>query len=178
MRLKRVARNQPPDLKHDEIRRRIKRLKKAHNKPEVISLQRLTREEIFNESPGQRLDAWVAENVIAVPPLYVYTENNASNRPVYANGHKEGVAISDQAMAERTPNYSTDITAAWKVVETLNSRGWPFFIEVDRQGKITAGSVSTNPEFITSYHDTESFSSVSEAICKAALLLAVDAKEQ
>ena len=141
-------------------------------------MQHLTRDEIIHEMPGRRLDTWVAENVISVPPLYVYTDVNTQNRPVYPQGHKEGTAISDCAMAEHTPNFSTDIADAWKIVETLNSRGWPFYIELDRQGKITAGSGSSDPEFQTRYQDGENFTSVPEAICKAALLLAVDAHNQ
>jgi len=63
------------------------------------------------------------------------------------------------------PNYSTDVVAAWQVVEKINIRGRRLFlIQSHREYNVAFDEPgTTDPDYITD-------KSVSGAICKAALL--------
>jgi hypothetical protein len=70
---------------------------------------------------GPKLDALIAENVMGwkrqeniawrTPHVYLYVDHNGHIR-----------------LPEEVPHYSTDISAAWQVVEAIERRGW--FVEV------------------------------------------------
>lgn len=74
--------------------------------------------------------------------------------------HQETGKLADL----RVPHYSTDIAAAWLVVERMTSQGW--WLEIDHGGvdwKITFYGLGDDP-FPTERADT-----APEAICRAAL---------
>jgi hypothetical protein len=133
-------------------------------------LEHLTAEMIIEEIPGVRLDSWVQENVMIVPPLFAYTDLAGPHISYFPEGHQQGIAISDWVLAERVPGYSTDIASAWKVVETINSRGWQFCIRMDKDGRVVAESGPQDCNFSNFFNDGDFFETVPEAICKAALL--------
>ncbi|MGE5582771.1 MAG: BC1872 family protein [Bacillota bacterium] len=137
-------------------------------------MEYLTPEMIENEPPGVRLDSWVNENVMIVPPLFVYTEVGEETVDYYPQGHRERIAVHDRAMANEVPKYSTDIAAAWKVVETINGRGWPFSIRLREDGRVITECGSNKCNSGVFYHDGAYYSTVPESICKAALLGMLD----
>jgi Phage ABA sandwich domain len=134
-------------------------------------MEHLTPEMIAEELPGARLDSWVQANLMTVPPLFAYTKMGGPSIDYFPQGHQERIAISDRVMAEEVPNYSTDIAAAWKVVETINSRGWPFCIQLTADGRVVAESSSMECNSSDFFNDGRFYTTVPEAICKAALLV-------
>jgi hypothetical protein len=141
-------------------------------KDRVKLMKHLKQQMIAQEPPGVRLDAWVQENVMTVPPLFAYTQIGGA-RVDYPEGHRvhgAQIAVSDRALAEKVPNYSTDIANAWKIVETMNSRGWPFCIRLSREGKVIAETGRADCNAGSFYDDGNCYETVPEAICKAALL--------
>ena len=134
------------------------------------SLEHLKAEMIIDEGPGIRLDSWVHENVMTVPPLFAYTDLAGPNISYFPEGHQQRIAISDRVLAEQVPAYSTDIASAWKVVETINSRGWQFCIRMDKDGRVVAESGPQNCNSSNFFNGGEYFETVPEAICKAVLL--------
>ena len=125
---------------------------------------------VIKEIPGVRLNSWVHENIMIVPPLLVYTEIGEQNISYFPEGHQDRIAMSDRALAEKVPGYSTDIADAWKVVETINSRGWQFCIRLNQDGRVIAESGPENCNSSSLFNDDQYFETVPEAICKAALL--------
>jgi hypothetical protein len=133
-------------------------------------MERLTAEMIARENPGVRLDSWVHENIMTVPPLFAYTEVGGPAVDYFPEGHRKRIAVSDRVLAGEVPNYSTDIATAWKVVESVNSQGWPFCIRLNKDGRVIAESGSADCNSSSFFNDGEYYSTVPEAICKAALL--------
>jgi hypothetical protein len=133
-------------------------------------MEHLTEDMITEEIPGVRLDSWVHENIMIVPPLFAYTEISGPDISYFPEGHKEEIAISDRALAEKVPGYSTDIASAWKVVETVNSRGWQFCLRLNRNGRVIAECGPENCNSSNFFNDDQYFETVPEAICKAVLL--------
>jgi len=108
----------------------------------------MPRDEILSEPAGPRLDAWIA-NVMGGKPLFLMRNFNGNPFP-------EGV-----------PAYSTDIAAAFQVVEAMRAGGWHF----------TVGSVTVGPGACVDFFRldrNQEFSTTAEssplAICRAALL--------
>lgn len=139
----------------------------------------LTREHIEALPAGRELDALVAEQVLG----HVWAHNKRYNiiRPV--DDVKELADIGDLVMGKHpdpnagifldAPNYSTNIAAAWQVVEHLAKAGWwmklhtPFlsgdlyYASFDRHG-----CTDSNP-FYAGEGETSA-----AAICRAALVTA------
>jgi hypothetical protein len=132
-------------------------------------MENLTAQMIAKETPGVRLDSWIHENVMTVPPLFAYTEVGGPTVN-YPEGHEARIAISDRALADEAPKYSTDIANAWKIVETMNSRGWPFCIRLNKDGRVMAETGSVECNSSSFFNDGQYYETVPEAICKAALL--------
>lgn len=141
-------------------------------------MRNLTREMILAETPGQRLNQWIAENVLTVPPLYCYQDLGAEvgSLDYGPRGHEDRIAVRDVAMAQNLPNYSTEISDAWKIVEELNSRGRSFFLEIDVEGRVRAGTGARAVGEVV-FEDPDYSPTVPEAICKAALLESLKSKE-
>ena len=86
----------------------------------------MTNEEIDNLEAGRALDALVAERVMG----FIWRVSKVSGRrclisPDYCPAWFVDVANGSEPLADqwdtRLPNYSTDIAAAWQVVEKLRS---------------------------------------------------------
>ena len=114
----------------------------------------MTREEILNMPAGREMDALIAENVFNV---FVHRLN--------------GSAFS-VSMLNEIPHYSTDISAAWEVVEKLHKEndifdvwhekdtGFDWWCEVVNNGDGWNVNAKTAPL----------------AICRAALLAVMEAE--
>jgi hypothetical protein len=110
------------------------------------------------KSEGRELDALVATKIFK----HTIAETDDCNG-------EDNFWIAD-AMAERRdwiglPNYSTDISDAWTVVEKMRERAeaWEFNIE-SNLGKWKAGFFSNGEYFDSDWEETASL-----AICRAAL---------
>lgn len=68
----------------------------------------MTKDEILAMEPGRELDCWVAEKVMGW--INVNKETGTGDKPNYHGFY--GVKI---------PNFSTDIAAAWEIVEHMRS---------------------------------------------------------
>lgn len=102
---------------------------------------------------GRELDAWIAEKVMGNPP------------PVVPPGVWPQELHSWQ---DRLPLYSTDIAAAWEVVEKLKSLG--FKVGVDEEGSDLAACVVAKSERgIVHVIASETAATAPLAICLAAL---------
>ncbi len=133
-------------------------------------MEHLTVEMIMNETPGVRLNSWIHENVMTTPPLFAYTEKGGAEISYFPGGYDQRIAVSDRVLAEKVPGYSTDIAEAWKVVETINSRGWQFCIRLNQDGRVIAKSGPEKCNASNFFNDGQYFETVPEAICKATLL--------
>lgn len=119
----------------------------------------MTREEVLTQPAGNRLDAWVAEAVFG--------------ESVYLDSMHRLWRLGTERRTARgyPPDYSTDIAAAWKVVEEMRKRvsnlklalyaanGWCCYLwDVTAEGTEVEKGVSGNTP------------TAPLAICRAALL--------
>lgn len=105
--------------------------------------------------PGRELDALVAEKVMG----WVIGSDHISH---------DGIGFSRQYLDIALPRFSTDIFAAWKVVEKLHSLG--FKIGVDAQtNSYSACVVATLEKGIYKVVANEVKETAPHAICLAAL---------
>ena len=123
------------------------------------------RETILGTVPGLGLDKQIAERIMTVQRLYLY--QTPAEYGALAEFVAEAPAVRDHALSEQTPQYSSDLQDAWKIVEELNSRGWPFTVELDEMGRVTT---RTGPHGEVQVGGGDTDMTVPEAICKAALL--------
>ncbi len=123
------------------------------------------RETILGTVPGEALDQRIAAEIMTVQRLYLY--QTPAEYGALADFVAAAPAVRDHALSERTPPYSSDLQDAWKIVEELNSRGWPFTVELDEMGRVTA---RTGPQGQVRVGGEDTDLTVPEAICKAALL--------
>ena len=126
---------------------------------------------------GIELDALVAVHVMGVKAVYYPGYAKEGKRPPYyiPSGHPwETHAISSKPL----PKYSTEIVAAWEVVEAVRKRGWLVRIEHASvsEGVADAGtSAEAEPYWrvaiwTTDAHVPHIAPTVAAAICRAALL--------
>jgi hypothetical protein len=136
----------------------------------------MTRDEIFAEPAGPRLDAWVAEKVMGC----LVHEEQGLGRIRYCCGcgykrdrgeYPHGSDGYDGSRSERDlPDYSTDIAAAWQVVEKFKQSGSFIQLWCGCSGPDAVWSARIHSWIVTA--DT-----VPLAICQAALLAITGAKE-
>ncbi|GAB7057397.1 hypothetical protein JCM16163A_41460 [Paenibacillus sp. YK5] len=116
----------------------------------------LSREEILAMPSGRELDVLVAEKVMR-GTAHTYVFNNKT-----INGMM--VPIENGTRISRIPHYSTDISAAWEVVEKMKRNDWVFVIN-------SISEEWTALFYLDRIHEHEvTCNSAPEAICKAALL--------
>jgi len=121
----------------------------------------LTREEIMNMKPGRELDALVAEKVMGWKTNWLKTDWWEEINP---NTHRHKGLVKDFKP-------STDIAAAWEVVEKMFERGG---CEIGCYGSKSGGKwfevivITMNGEVKVTAHTAH------EAICKAALLAVME----
>ena len=106
-----------------------------------ITGEKLIREQLLAEPAGRRMDYWVSQRVFDRWP--------------------------DSLTADMVPDYSTDIAAAWQVVEKLVSSGWGAFgwDGFDHGHRWIVGFGNSRAEAAT----------MPLAVCRAALLVATGA---
>lgn len=111
----------------------------------------MTRDEILSEPAGPRLDAWVAEHVMGWTPTGLAKDFNGVPFP------------------EPIPNYSTDIAAAWEVVELVGGFEIEQWGDVwEKKGTIIWAASFNLPDGKNIVHATAATAPL--AICRAALL--------
>lgn len=115
-------------------------------------------------NPGRKLDALVGEHVMGLQKYQNDNEGYSRDTFVYAHNdiHPE---TGKPIFVVDCPAYSTEIEAAWEVVEELNANGWNVCIASRTDGK---HACFITKEFADNgsapYHE-----SVPHAICLAAL---------
>ena len=119
----------------------------------------MTRDEILNMEAGRKMDALIAEKVMGLPPEWTHFE---------PHGKEFDTSIGRVAISE-VAHYSTDIAAAWEVMEKMSKR---YDIVVGVCGGLASCKILREVE-----HDwkwemivEQIYESSPFAICKAALL--------
>jgi hypothetical protein len=115
----------------------------------------MTKKEILAMKPGRELDKVVGEIVFGYE-VKIFLFQGFAPDPYYRTPSQYGRTY------EFLPNYSTDISAAWQVVEKLFREGYGLLMigDVDKFTVILAADMNYKAEAKTA----------PEAICKAALL--------
>lgn len=134
----------------------------------------MTSDEILNEPAGPRMDAWVTEYVMGVKPRDVRVCGSDEIVTVY-NANKSfidgGWGKLDLLRYGTPPNYSTDIAAAWEVVERMKKAGCTTKLSVYR-GHGYWCEFSNQPPLVCA--GSEDDDSMPLAICRAALLTTLE----
>jgi len=130
--------------------------------PSEITRTEMTREQILALPPGRELDALVAEKVMGQKLPLGPSEEARSVGPWF---HGEGAVC---------PSYSTDIAAAWQVVEKFQQTGLAVFSFWTGQypgytANLNCETADGKWRYFTADADTAPL-----AICRAALLAEVD----
>jgi hypothetical protein len=121
-------------------------------------MDELMREMIESEPAGRQMDAWVAEYVMGLPFVHKYSGEWLHTRdPIPFVG------------APIIEYYSTDIAAAWQVVEKMNKR-YQFDLGSNVWSVSFVHGMPGLPDFVESYVEFESIDEVPLMICRAALL--------
>lgn len=145
----------------------------------------MTRDEIINMPAGRKMDALIAELVMGLSVEHLPVRYEEGNTEDGADGWSGFVCprcrrpqdMLDEPCAK---NYSTDITAAWQVVELLSNDGYAPNLVNDDGGKWYLsfdGTQNLDPvTFVTAFTDTPELwcESAPLAICRAALLADVE----
>ena len=117
----------------------------------------MSKEEILTMS-GNKLKAEVAQRVMGIKVEYPFAEGY----PYYLREDKDG-----RMKWDIVPNYPGDISDAWQVVENLEALGFYFKLDSwEIEFYASGADIGKN----TVRFDVLTSRSVSEAICKAALL--------
>jgi len=137
----------------------------------------MTRDEILAMEAGREMDALVAEEVMGwtyISPLYCGYPASGPIGPNEAVPYKWPARLG----ATQVPNYSTDIAAAWQVVEHLYSEKWIVgigsLVQVPREWRCELCNMweddfSRCPSDIEANADTAPL-----VICRAALLATME----
>lgn len=113
----------------------------------------MSKDEILAMKPGRELDALVAEKVMGLPKPY---ETRPGGDWVYN--------VQDSFVPVRTlKRYSTDISAAWEVVEKMDADS--FDLKIIKSGQYNEVTIGDK---------TVVRVNILEAICKAALLVVME----
>jgi len=151
----------------------------------------MTKEEILNMPAGREMDALVAEKVMRLCVHdWTFIPNNDDDGGVgrtCQKCHKEFWGLNPPAYGESYGSYSTDISAAWEVVETLRERQIPIQIRGDEWydggGWIVEimdvlGEQVKHKSYIEVTGPNRGRPNVCLAICRAALLTTTYRQEQ
>jgi hypothetical protein len=134
----------------------------------------MTRDEILNMPAGREMDALVAEKVMIVE----FTKHNYKAHDVLSNTIEERTYYSTSFAP--LPHYSTDIAAAWQVVEKLMEMG-DVFIENWQDGEwfVACDPLMNKPRRNAASCDGKKTGKESAplAICRAALLAVMEDKD-
>jgi hypothetical protein len=149
----------------------------------------MTKDEILNMPAGKEIDALVAEKVMGWNwvfrpdnvPEYSNIDGTPNGRPKYIVPPAIPAYTWNTAwMAIDLPNYSTNISDAWEVVEKMMEDG-DVFLEYwsDNEWFVANKSLGVRDDAIVARCDGKKSgkSSVSLAICRAALLAKLDEEQ-
>ena len=124
----------------------------------------MTRDEILNMPAGREMDALVAEKVMGWTNPRITPSGRFRITPPMGGKYHGG---------QMPPKYSTDIAAAWQVVEWLMERG-DVFVEYWSDGEwfVADKPVGVRQDATTAMCDGKATGEMSAplAICRAALL--------
>ena len=113
----------------------------------------MTKEEILAMQPGRELNAQIARLL---------------GRPVYKNREGRWLIRTGSKSLDSPPlPYSTDISAAWQVVERMIAEGFMFYLRGDIK---LEGWECNIYKAVPANYPVRWFEAAPEAICKAALL--------
>lgn len=130
----------------------------------------MTKVEILALQPGRELDALVAEKVMGVKQE-VRLRGETNTVTVYGS-LVDGMHSRDEALRYGSPSpYSTDIAAAWQVVEAITAV--PRTAEESKRAVNSKFAYWWQGEHLCCYSAAEA----AEAICKAALLAKLESGE-
>lgn len=108
---------------------------------------------------GRELDALIAEKVFGITTRWRDGSNYGGDPTRYLEYGKQTLGVGTQV-----PNYSTDILAAWEIVEAMKSNGFQFAIY-----NIPSGVFTVRFEKDLKLYSMDSETSIPYAICLAAL---------
>ena len=119
---------------------------------------------------GRRLDAWIAEQVMGWKQVVVRQENpGVPDLPFQYGPHTQGQRPSEDHPYSVVPHYSTDIAAAWEIVEKLRHDRFPFVsVGIDWYGKTWEARFGVN-QHGNSLGYAQGCETAPLAICRAAL---------
>lgn len=137
-----------------------------------------TREQVLAEPAGERLDAWVCEFVLGWKwSLGMYGDCRFLDDPENPLIEPATPATGDEPECSRgklhaLPTCSTTWESAGLVVETLQRRDWDFVLDnFGNRNQWRCHVGQGGEEGVSAYTESES---APEAICKAALLVALN----
>lgn len=125
----------------------------------------MKREEIEKLNAGRQIDLLVAQQVMGWQLETDQAEIKRLDKYLFRDKDKRWWHNPEGGWRFDPPNYSTDIVAAWQVVEKMNIRGQALFLIQSLSDNNVAFDEpgTTEPSYISD-------KSVSGGICKAALL--------
>jgi hypothetical protein len=124
----------------------------------------MTRDDILKMEAGREMDALVAEKVMGIKVRVSDGEWELCARMDYADAGELMVDDTGLFYSERIHTYSTDIAAAWEVVEKLSDK----VIDISRQ---LEGMTVETAHWDVEIDGHEAYAlAVPLAICRAALL--------
>lgn len=136
----------------------------------------MTKQDIENMPAGREMDALIAEKVMDWKPCYI-VKHQFGMALISQHLKKEDAEAAcekgDEMIESQPPKYSSDITAAWLVVEKLlNNKLWTFNLEVTGSGNPIQ---CVEASFSYPSEDEECVSTANTAdeplaICRAALM--------
>lgn len=121
----------------------------------------MVREKILNMSPGRELDAEITRKIFG-------EEVKLIDLLAWPKGY-----YRDGDITKPVPRYSTDISAAWEVVDKIQRMGILWTMENTVMGTITISAQKYSRSHPSSFEGEEinvEYDTAPEAICKAALL--------
>lgn len=131
----------------------------------------MTKEEILNMKPGRELDALIATKIFGwyfkkMPTGKMLLPPDNDERKYFA-------AVWDEnGIPGYLPEYSTDISAAWEVVEKLNEK-FEVSILLDINGFANIYLFLPQNLFYDAEFEVENYTSLPEAVCKVALMAVI-----
>ena len=135
----------------------------------------MTKEQIRATKPGRELDAWIAEKVLGKKVAWVESPE-AANREWLAKGAP--YTVDELHMIWALPGYSTEIAAAWELVEAAAKEGHTVAVDYSNVTNRWAAYVSGSRQacqghYVVGDGGYAEATTAPEAICKAALLAAM-----
>ena len=121
---------------------------------------------------GPEMDQWVAEKVMGLTKCFQWLDGGGSPFVVHDVECDAPIKFQcyDAKLGRWTKKYSTDISAAWEVVQKLYD-GWQFSLEIYRGEGACSGFFRSRDEFgeIDCFYASAEETKTPLTICRAAL---------